>query len=187
MGKFFSPNTWQMMTFLNPLDALIPKIPFSLFADFWVWVTSEARGSLLVGFRGSRQLSPPWEGGGGLARGLYRPPPPPSLKSPVAPERSTGLCPEGDAVGWGAVRGKATAVGGLPFQCRPIVCLNTELATGRPEFNCKSVPRGVVPSIAGTWMLLSHGGLEGASRPRPASRVRHTAVTPAQGTHAPPT
>ena len=41
---FFPPNTWQMMTFLNPLEALIPKIPFSFFADFWVQVTSEAQG-----------------------------------------------------------------------------------------------------------------------------------------------
>ena len=41
---FFSPNIWQMMTFLNPLDALIPKFPSSFFADFWVRVTSEARG-----------------------------------------------------------------------------------------------------------------------------------------------
>ena len=49
---FFSPNIWQMMLFLNPLDALIPKIPFSFFADFWVWVTSEARGSVSVGFWG---------------------------------------------------------------------------------------------------------------------------------------
>ena len=48
MAKKISPNTWQMMTFLNPLDALIPNIPFSFFADFWVWVTSEARGVSLV-------------------------------------------------------------------------------------------------------------------------------------------
>ena len=64
-GQFFSPNTWQM-TFLNPLDALIPKIPLSFFADFWVWVTSEARGSVSVGFWGSHQLSPLF-GGGGVA------------------------------------------------------------------------------------------------------------------------
>ena len=49
---FFSPNPWQMMTFLNPLDALIPKIPFPFFAEFWVRVTSEARGSVSVGFGG---------------------------------------------------------------------------------------------------------------------------------------
>ena len=60
--NFFSPNTWQIMTFLNPLDALIPKIPFSFFADFWVWVTSEARGSVSIGFWGSRQLSAFWGG-----------------------------------------------------------------------------------------------------------------------------
>ena len=48
----FSPNTRRMMTFLNPLDALIPKIPFSFFAEFWVRVTSRARGSVSVGFWG---------------------------------------------------------------------------------------------------------------------------------------
>ena len=31
---FFSPNTWQMMTFLKALEALIPKIPFS-FRGIW--------------------------------------------------------------------------------------------------------------------------------------------------------
>ena len=60
MVKLFSPNIWQMMTFLNPLDALIPKILFFFFADFWVWVTSGAQGSVSVGFWGSRQLSPFW-------------------------------------------------------------------------------------------------------------------------------
>ena len=62
LGRFFSANIWQMMTFLNPLDALIPKIPFSFFSDFWVWVTSEAWGSVSVGFWGSCQLSPFWGG-----------------------------------------------------------------------------------------------------------------------------
>ena len=33
--NFVSPNTWQMMIFLKPLDALIPKIVFSLFAEFF--------------------------------------------------------------------------------------------------------------------------------------------------------
>ena len=59
------------MPFLNPLDALIPKIPFSFLADFWVWVTSEARGSPSVGFWGSRQLSPL---GGGQPGGSIDPP-----------------------------------------------------------------------------------------------------------------
>ena len=69
------------MTFLNPLDALIPKIPFSFFPDFWVWVTSKAWGSDSVGFWGSCQLSPFWGRGGGPAGGLYRPPPPPETKT----------------------------------------------------------------------------------------------------------
>ena len=85
--KLFHPNPWQMMTFLNPLDALIPKTPFSFFAEFWVRVTSEAQGSVSLGFWGPRQLSPFW--GRGLARGLYRPPPP-SIESPSTPGARAG-------------------------------------------------------------------------------------------------
>ena len=48
----FPPNTWQMMTFLNPLDALIPEIPFSLLCRFWVQVTCEAQGSVSVALWG---------------------------------------------------------------------------------------------------------------------------------------
>ena len=58
MVNFFPPNIWHMMTFLNPFDPLIPKIPFSFFANFWVWVNSEALGSVLVGFWGSREFEP---------------------------------------------------------------------------------------------------------------------------------
>ena len=64
-----------MMTFLNPLDTLIPKIPFSFFPDFWVWVTSKARGSDSVGFWGSCQLSPFWGRGGVWPEGSIDPPP----------------------------------------------------------------------------------------------------------------
>ena len=67
------------MTFLNPLDALIPKIPFSFFPDFWVWVTSEAWGSDSVGFWGSCQLSPFL--GGVQPEGSIDPPPPPQTKT----------------------------------------------------------------------------------------------------------
>ena len=81
MVNFFSPNVWQMMTFLNPLDALIPKIPFSFFAFFWVWVTSEALGSVSVGFWGSRQLSLFWGRGGGSSQGALSHPPPLQLKA----------------------------------------------------------------------------------------------------------
>ena len=53
MVYYFPPNTWQMMTFLNPLDALVPKTPFLFFAEFWVQVTSGAWGSVSVGFLGA--------------------------------------------------------------------------------------------------------------------------------------
>ena len=53
MVKFFFPqNTGQMMAFLNPINALIPKIPCSFFAQIWVRVTSGARGSVSVGLGG---------------------------------------------------------------------------------------------------------------------------------------
>ena len=70
------PNPWQMMTFLNPLDALIPKMPFSFFAEFWVRVTSRAQGSVSVGFWGGGggfQLSP--FQGGSSQRAVLTPPP----------------------------------------------------------------------------------------------------------------
>ena len=73
------------MLFLNPLDALIPNVPFSFFSVFWVWVTSEARGSVSVRFGGSCQLSPFLGRGGGLARGLYQTPPPPLNCKPGCP------------------------------------------------------------------------------------------------------
>ena len=76
MVLFFSSNIWQMMTFLNPLDALIPKIPFSFFPDFGVWVTSKTWGSDSVGFWGPCQLSPFWGRGGVRPEGSIDPPPP---------------------------------------------------------------------------------------------------------------
>ena len=76
------------MTFLNPLGALIPKISVSFFADFWVWVTSEARGSVSVGFWGSRQLSP--FGGGGSGRRALSTPPPHRKRKPGLPSHTTG-------------------------------------------------------------------------------------------------
>ena len=40
MIKFFPPNTWQMMIFLNPLDALIPNAEFLVRVRVWVfWET----------------------------------------------------------------------------------------------------------------------------------------------------
>ena len=90
---FFSPNTWQMLTFLNPLDVLIPKIPFSFFAEFWIRVTARAQGSVSVGFWGARQLSPFW-GGGPSQRALSNPPPPPKLKTrPASSPSPAPLCP----------------------------------------------------------------------------------------------
>ena len=82
MVCFFSPNIWQMMTFLNPHDALIPKIPFSFFVDFWVQVISAARGSVSVGFGGFRQLSPFW--GGRSSQGALSNPPSLPTESPPA-------------------------------------------------------------------------------------------------------
>ena len=59
--------------FSDPCQRADSPNRISFLADFWVWVTFEARGSVSVGFWGSCQLSPFW-GRGGLARGLYRPP-----------------------------------------------------------------------------------------------------------------
>ena len=58
--------------FSEPPRRADSKIPvFIFFADFffWVWVTSEAWGSVSVGFWGARQLSPFWSGGGSIDQG----------------------------------------------------------------------------------------------------------------------
>ena len=80
-----------MMIFLNPLEMLIPKIPISFFAEFWVRVTSGARGSVSAGFWGARQLSPFWGRGGSSQRALSNPPPPRKQK-PGCPCLGVRLC-----------------------------------------------------------------------------------------------
>ena len=62
MVKNFSSKYMANDDFSEPPRRADSKIPFSFFADFWVWVTSEARGSVWVGFWGTRQLSPFWGG-----------------------------------------------------------------------------------------------------------------------------
>ena len=82
------PKAWHMMTFLNPLDALITKIPFSFFffAEVCVRVTSGARGSVSVGFWGARQWSPfLGRGGGSSRRGCIDTPPPREFENPPTP------------------------------------------------------------------------------------------------------
>ena len=73
MVHCFPPNTWQMMTFLNHLDALIPKIAFSIFAEFWVQVTSGAQGSVSVGFLGGPSIEPFLGEGGSSQRAVSTP------------------------------------------------------------------------------------------------------------------
>ena len=84
IGQFFSPNIWQTMTFLSPRNALIPKIPFSFFPDFWVWVTSEARGVSLGRILGVLSIEPFLVGGGSGWRALSTPPPP-GNENPASP------------------------------------------------------------------------------------------------------
>ena len=75
---------WQMMSFPNPLNALIPEILFSFFAEFWL-LSPLNSGVSLGGFWGTRHLSLFFFGGRALARGMYRPPPPPRDESPPIP------------------------------------------------------------------------------------------------------
>ena len=92
-SNFFSLNIWQTMIFLHPLDALIPKIPFSFFANFWVRVTSEARGSLSVGFLEVPSIEPLFGERGVYPEGsIDPPPPPPKLKARPALYHCALLC-----------------------------------------------------------------------------------------------
>ena len=109
-GQFFSPNTWQMMSFLNPLNTLVSKIPFSFFAKFWGRVTSGARGSVSVGFWEARQLSPFWGEGGGASQGSVSTPRPEAESPPpmVPCHARGGRFPHACLVPKSRARGKGT-------------------------------------------------------------------------------
>ena len=62
-----------MMIFLNSLDALIPKSPFSFFAEIWVRGTSGAWRSVSVGFWGPPSIEP-FFWGGASQRAVSTPP-----------------------------------------------------------------------------------------------------------------
>ena len=73
------------MTNLNPLDALIPKIPFSFFSDFWVWVRGP--GVSLGRILGVLSIEPFLEGG--PPEGSIDPPPPRKRKPGLPSEQAT--------------------------------------------------------------------------------------------------
>ena len=114
-GQFFSLNTWQMMTIVKPLDALIPKTLFSFFFCRFSG-PSHLRGpgvSLGRIFGGpSIELFLGW-GVGSSQRGLYRlPPPPPELKT--RPPQVSVLRPVTNLVilcPWCAQRGRGPVLG----------------------------------------------------------------------------
>ena len=76
MIKFFFTKYMTNDDYSEP-PRCADSIPFSFFADFWVRVTSEARGSVSVAFWGARQLSP-LGGGGESSQGALSTPPPPN-------------------------------------------------------------------------------------------------------------
>ena len=80
------------MNFLNPPDALIPKILFSFFAEFWVRVTFGPRGSFMVGLGGG-SIGPFGEGKGASKRTVSTPPPPRTQTKARLPSRQ-------GVVGW---------------------------------------------------------------------------------------
>ena len=82
LGNFFSPNIWQTMTSLNPLDALIPKVPFSLFCRFLGLGHLRGPGVSIGRISGSCQLSLFfWGGSSQGAQSTPAPPPPPQTKT----------------------------------------------------------------------------------------------------------
>ena len=88
---FFPPNIWQMMTFLNPLDALIPKIPFSFFAEILGLGHLRGPGISLGRILAVLSIEPLGGGGGGLgSQGALLTPPPLQLKAEGVPTGTVG-------------------------------------------------------------------------------------------------
>ena len=83
MVNFFFTKSMANDEFSQPPRRADSKIPFSLFAEFCVRVTSGTRRSVSVGFWGAHPWSPFW-GKEFLAGGLYRPPLPPVERPPPA-------------------------------------------------------------------------------------------------------
>ena len=105
MVFFFPSNTWQMNTFLKPLDALIPKIPFSFFRRILGPGHLQGSGVVSVGVweGGGRQLSPLWGKRGRVQpEGLCRPPHPQTITRP--PQSALYVCD--------AARGQSLVGGG---------------------------------------------------------------------------
>ena len=84
---FSTKNTWQMTTFQKyPLDALVPKIPFSFLFLPIFGVPGHLRGS--VGrILGGRHLSLFLGGGRSSQRAASTPPPPPEVERPPTQAR----------------------------------------------------------------------------------------------------
>ena len=83
MVNFPPPNLWQMMIFLNPLNILIPKIPFSFFLlNFGSGSPPGPGGSVSVGFFLGGSSIEPFLGG---ARRSSQRPASPQLKARPAP------------------------------------------------------------------------------------------------------
>ena len=79
-----------MMTFLNPLATLIPKILFSFFAEFRVQIPSRARGSVSLG---GLSIEPPlFCGGGSSQRAVWTSPPPRQLARWTTAGGYVGAC-----------------------------------------------------------------------------------------------
>ena len=72
---FFFTKYMANDSFSEPPRRADSKNPIFFFSRFWVWVTSKAWGSDLVGFWGSCQLSPFWGEGGSRPEGSIDPPP----------------------------------------------------------------------------------------------------------------
>ena len=85
MVNFFSTKYMAHDDFSDPLNALIPKIPFSFFAEFWVRGTGDSLGKIL----GGGSIEP---FGGGSSQRAVSTPTPPQLKArpPLQGDREDG-------------------------------------------------------------------------------------------------
>ena len=152
------------MTFLNPLNALIPNIPFSIFCRFWGLGHLRGPGVSLGRILGISAIEPLFLGWGSSQGALSTPSPP--IESPPVLWVVSGSRPGVDPAGAGGV-GLHVWVH-TPERSWTLVCSGLPLSDAgnvseAPHHGAQSTERDALITAGGTWGDFERGQFCGES------------------------